>query len=129
LINLNPSKANDSLTLDEFYTRKRPSVDHLRIYGCIAYVHVPKKKWNKLQGRTMICIFTGYDSQSKTNKCFDFKIHKIIMSKDMVFEERMFGMFEPHNNETPTGITIITTWIISSTSFANQIVEESTSEK
>jgi hypothetical protein len=41
----------------------------------------------------------------------------------------MFGMFEPHNNETPAGITTITTWIISSPSFANGIVEEFTSEK
>jgi hypothetical protein len=77
----------------------------------------------------MTCIFTSYDSQSKANRCFDFKIHKIITSKDVVFEEKMFGMLEPHNNETPIGITIITTWIMSSTSFANGIIKESTSKK
>jgi hypothetical protein len=27
--------------------------------------------------------------------------HKIIISKDVVFEEKMFGMFELHNNEMP----------------------------
>jgi len=44
----------------------------------------------------------------------------------VVFEEKMFGMLEPHNNETPIDITTITTWITSSTSFANGIIEEST---
>jgi hypothetical protein len=90
---------------------------------------VPNNKWNKFQAKTMTYIFTSYDSQSKADRCFDFKIHKIIISKDVVFEERMFGMLEPHNNETPTDITTITTWITSSTSFANGIIEESTSEK
>ncbi len=47
----------------------------------------------------------------------------------MVFKEKMFGMLEPHNNETPISITAITMWIMSSTSFANGIIEESTSKK
>jgi hypothetical protein len=41
----------------------------------------------------------------------------------------MFGMLEPHNNEMPIGTTTITIGIILSPSFANGIVEESTSEK
>ena len=29
---------------DEAWSGQRPTVDHLRIFGCTAYVHIPKEK-------------------------------------------------------------------------------------
>ncbi|GLI63693.1 hypothetical protein VaNZ11_006731, partial [Volvox africanus] len=37
-----------SRTPYELFTGKVPEVDHLRVFGCTAYVHVPKAKRNKL---------------------------------------------------------------------------------
>ena len=44
LVNWSPSSALDDKTPQEVWTRKKPSLSHLRVFGCDAYVHVPKEK-------------------------------------------------------------------------------------
>jgi len=36
------------MTLEEKFTGKKPDVSHLRVFGCIAYVHVLDEKRSKL---------------------------------------------------------------------------------
>jgi hypothetical protein len=38
-----------NMTLEEDFSGKNPSVEHLRIFGCHAYIHVPRDKRNKLE--------------------------------------------------------------------------------
>ena len=33
---------------DEMFTGKNPELSHFRIFGCLAYCHVPKEKRTKL---------------------------------------------------------------------------------
>ena len=44
-------------TLEEVFTRKKPDLKHLRIFGCPIYVHIPKEKRTKLEpsGKKGIC--------------------------------------------------------------------------
>jgi hypothetical protein len=46
--NMCPHKALEEKTLEEVFTSKKPSVDHLRIFGIPVYIHVPKDKRTKL---------------------------------------------------------------------------------
>ena len=43
LVNRSPSSALDDKTPQEVWTRKKPSLSHLRVFGSDAYVHVPKE--------------------------------------------------------------------------------------
>jgi hypothetical protein len=36
-------------TPEEMFTRKKPEVSHLKIFGCPAFIHIPKEKRNKLE--------------------------------------------------------------------------------
>ena len=36
-------------TTEEFFTRKKPVVDHMRIFGTLVYIHAPKEKRAKLE--------------------------------------------------------------------------------
>ena len=47
LVNRSPSSALDDKTPQEVWTGKKPSLSHLTVFGCDAYVHVPKKKRTK----------------------------------------------------------------------------------
>ena len=38
-------------------TGKKPSIKHLKFFGCDAYVHVPKEKRRKLDNKAEKCIF------------------------------------------------------------------------
>jgi hypothetical protein len=40
LVNRSPSSALDDMTPQEVWTGKEPSLTHLKVFGCDAYVHV-----------------------------------------------------------------------------------------
>ena len=60
LVNISPSSALEDKTPHEVWTGKKPSLSHLRVFGCDAYVYVPKEKRIKLDGKSKRCIFIGY---------------------------------------------------------------------
>ena len=43
----------------------KPNAEHLRIFGCTAYVHVPDEKRRKLDAKAFNAIFVGYPDGSK----------------------------------------------------------------
>jgi hypothetical protein len=81
-------KAGLPKTPIEMFTGDRPSVAHLRILGCEAYVHVPKEKRNKLQPTAQKGICVGYLGATKGWKVL--VNGKIVVSRDVVFDEAPF---------------------------------------
>ena len=47
LFNRSPSSTLDDKTPQEVCTGKKPSLTHLKVFGCEAYVHVPKENKSK----------------------------------------------------------------------------------
>lgn len=47
------------VTLEEEWTSINPSLSHLRIFGCDAYVHIPRDKRKKLNFKSQKCILVG----------------------------------------------------------------------
>eukprot|EP00253_Pinus_taeda_P014841 PITA_14841 len=60
LVNRSPSSALEDKTPQEVWTGKKPYLSHLRVFGCDAYVHVPKEKQAKLDSKSEKCIFIRY---------------------------------------------------------------------
>ena len=46
-------------TPQEVWNGNKPSLSHLRVFGCDAYGHVPKEKRTKLDSKFEKCIFIG----------------------------------------------------------------------
>jgi hypothetical protein len=65
LINRSPSSMIVESTPHEVWFGKNPSLSHLRVFGCNAFVHVPKEKRNKLDNKAVKCIFNGYNDGMK----------------------------------------------------------------
>eukprot|EP00253_Pinus_taeda_P025979 PITA_25979 len=59
LVNRSPSSALEDKTPQEVWTGKKPSLSHLRVCGCDAYIHVLKEKRTKLDSKSEKCIFIG----------------------------------------------------------------------
>jgi transposase InsO family protein len=38
-------------TPEEMFTGKKPEVSHLKIFGCLVFIYIPKEKRNKLEER------------------------------------------------------------------------------
>jgi hypothetical protein len=52
-------------TPEEVFSRIKPKVGHLRIFGCPVYIHVPKEKRTKMEPLGKKGAFVGYSENSK----------------------------------------------------------------
>jgi hypothetical protein len=82
------------MTPKEKFTGKKLDVSHFRVFGCIAYVHVPDEKISKLDPKVEKCIFIGYSLEQKGYRCFNPSTRKLQVSKDVVFNE-MVSWYPP----------------------------------
>ena len=87
LINRSPSVPLDFDIPERVWTRKDVSYSHLKVFGCKAFVHVPKEQRSKLDSESTPCIFVGYGDAKFGNKLWDPKEKKMIRSQDVIFHE------------------------------------------
>ena len=69
------------------WTSKKPSIKHLKVFGCDTNVHVPKEKRSKLDNKDEKCIFIGYKDGMKGYKLWNPITKNIVYSRDAVFRE------------------------------------------
>eukprot|EP00253_Pinus_taeda_P036449 PITA_36449 len=87
LVNRSPSSALEDKTPQEVWTGKKLYVSHLRVFGCDAYVHVPKEERTKLDSKSEKCIFIGYNDGLKGYMLWNQTIRKVVYNRDVVFRE------------------------------------------
>ena len=87
IINRCPTLAVKNKTPEEAWSGHTPSVDYFRVFGCISHVHVPDNTRVKLDAKSFKCILLGVSEESKAYRLFDPLSNKIIVSRDVVFEE------------------------------------------
>lgn len=66
---------------------KKPNIAHLRIFGCIGYAKVEAKFLKKLDDRSRVLVHLGTEPGSKAYRMFDPQTQKIIVRRDVVFDE------------------------------------------
>lgn len=64
-----------------------PQISHLRIFGCAYYPFLKPYLSNKLQPKTIECVFLGYASQYKGYICYDVSGKKTYISRHVVCHE------------------------------------------
>jgi len=87
IMNRTPTTTVHGMTPKEKFIGKKPDVSHLKMFGCIAYVHVLDEKRSKLDPKIKKCIFIGYSSEQKGYKCFNPSTRKLQVSRDVMFDE------------------------------------------
>ncbi len=86
-MNRTPTATVHGMTLEEKFTGKKQDVSHFRVFGCIAYVHVPDDKRSKLDPKVDNSIFIGYSLEQKGYRCFNPSTQKLQVNRDVVFDE------------------------------------------
>lgn len=82
-----PTAAVPNKTPEEAWNGEKPVVDYFRIFRCIAHVHVPDQRRSKLDDKSRKCVFLGVSDESNAWRLYDPVSKKILISKDVVFEE------------------------------------------
>ena len=84
---MSPSSALVVMTPHELWSSKNPSVSHLKVFGCDAFLHVSKEKRSKMDKKAVNCIFIGYKDGMKCYKIWDLASRKTMYRRDVVFRE------------------------------------------
>ena len=87
LLNRSPLKSLEGKTPYEAWTRIKPNVDHLRVFGCLAHVKAVVCDLKKLEDRSKPMVFIGYEKGSKAYRVYDPFTGNIHRTRDVIFEE------------------------------------------
>lgn len=71
VLNRSSTLAVTNITPEEAWAGIKPSVDHFKIFGCLAYAHVPNDKRSKLDDKAIKCIFLGVSEESKAHRLYN----------------------------------------------------------
>ncbi|KAK1686566.1 hypothetical protein QYE76_047414 [Lolium multiflorum] len=98
LLNRAPTKSVVGMTPYEAWYGRKPSVDHLRTFGCVAHVKTVAGHTSKLADRSTPMIMIGYEAGSKAYRAYNPINKKLVVTRDVVFEEEKswnWGSTEP----------------------------------
>ena len=87
LLNRASTRSLKGLTPYEAWIGRKPSVEHLRIFGLVVHVKCTKVPQKKLEDRSSPMVFVGYEIGTKAYRCFDPVNGSLHISRDVVFEE------------------------------------------
>jgi len=89
LKNRSPTRSlHHSITPFEAMFGERPNLSNLRVIGCVAYNMILKhRREGKLSDRATLCYLLGYSPTQKGWKLWDPTTRKIVLSRDVVFDE------------------------------------------
>ena len=100
IFNRCPTKTIQNMVPKEARSGRKNGVTHMRVFGCVAYAHVPYHLRKKLDNKGDKCIFVGYSGEPKAYKLYNPSTKKVIISRDVQFieEEAWDGSLEKTMN-------------------------------
>jgi hypothetical protein len=87
--NRSPHRVFGNKTPEEAFTSVNPDIIHLRIFGCLVYIHVPKEKRSKPEPSGKMGTFVGYSETSKAYQIYIPIQRQIEVSRDVTFDEEV----------------------------------------
>ena len=87
VLNRSPRKGLGWKTPHELMFGRIPDVHYLRVFGCRAWVHIPKDQRTKWKPNSVPMIFVGYEPGSKAYRLWDPSTRSIKISATVRFDE------------------------------------------
>jgi hypothetical protein len=94
LLNRLPTRALQHKTPYEVWHGYKPSLQNLKVFGCLCFTHIPQVKRDKLDRKAEAGIFVGYSNVTKGYRVYQPATEKIIISRDIKFVEAEKWNFE-----------------------------------
>jgi transposase InsO family protein len=87
VLNRSPTLTVKDVTPQEAWSGVKPTAEHFRVFGCISYAHIPDARRTKLTSKSLLCVLLGVSEESKAYRLYDSTSKKIVVSRDVIFEE------------------------------------------
>ena len=75
------------MTPYEAWKGTKPDLDHIRLFGCIAYMKVPQVQVKKLDDRSIVVVYLGKEPGTKASRLYDPTTGRIHVSRDVTYQE------------------------------------------
>ena len=62
---------------------------HLKVFGCVSYIHIDSDARRKLDAKSKICFFIGYGYEIFGYRFWDEQNRKTIRSRNVIFNEQV----------------------------------------
>jgi transposase InsO family protein len=85
-----PTRALTNKTPYEAFYNRKPSLTHLRVFGCKAYALIDDSKRGKFDAKSELCMMIGYAHQYKAYRLYNTVTKKVINSRNVQFNENEF---------------------------------------
>ncbi|KAL5499747.1 hypothetical protein EMCRGX_G011207 [Ephydatia muelleri] len=100
------SSFKEKTTPFEKWYEKKPDLSHLRVFGCMAYAYIPDaNRKDKLSKKAEKLRFIGYSLQTKAYRLINDDTGKIIVRRDVIFNESDFQYDSTTGTVGAEGIT------------------------
>ena len=87
VFNKTPRRSGSAISPLEAITGKKPILDHLRVFGCPAYAHVPSQRRTKMSPPARKGIFVGYTPSSESWMVYFPATRTVLSSRSVTFDE------------------------------------------
>jgi len=83
-----------------------PTYSNLCTFGCVCYVHLPAHERTKLTAQSIQYAFLGYSVHQKGFLCYDPNLHRIRISRNVIFLENQY-FFSMHQDPVPPLFSVL----------------------
>jgi hypothetical protein len=84
--------------------KNTPNVSHLRVFGCLAYVHIPKQNREKLGKHATKSIMIGYSTITKGYHIYLQATKRFTSTSNVTFVEHLSFFNNEQNNDNDQSV-------------------------
>src|SRR5436190_7933528 len=100
------SSLRGNITPHEMWFGTKPSLSHLRVFGCAIHTHIPeerRKKYadGKISHRSVHTYFVGYDKSDAIYNVWHPANNSVVRARHVIFDETLYYQDEGDFNDPP----------------------------
>lgn len=124
VLNRSSTKSVEGITPYQAWYEKTPNIHHFRVFGCLSHIKITSPHLTKLEDRSVKGVLLGYEEGSKAYRLYDPIRKKVMISRDVVFEEDKSWPWQSEKKEEEMENSDIFTVKLKDVGGATTILEE-----
>jgi hypothetical protein len=116
------SNSKSTTTPHQLWCGETPNISHLRIFGLVAFVHISKVNRQKLDPKSVKCLFVGNATIQTAYRCWSPTERKIKIRRNVIFDKQI--NCNPFSPSEPTNLFFFEKYILQPSADTSQIEME-----